>query len=210
MISTTSDAGTPVRTRPGATEAVRLITLKPPQEPAAPAGAKVPHGIWRDARCCGGNCLYLLMVAHSHPIDHAAVLDAVPTAENGSTVKDMVVASRALGFPVEARRIGFADLTADRLPVIAYMENWSGHANTLGHFLIVTSIDPASNNVNVFDGITALPTAMPTDAFARYYSGVSIVPAPPTTVELATAASAGAAIGVLIVFAWRRLARPWS
>lgn len=147
---------------------------------AAPAGraadspASETHSqqVWRAARCCGANSLYLFLNTHGRPTEYQAIEREVPVGPQGTSLPQLRDAAGHLGLSAAILRGAPADLARADLPVIAHLDS---PENGGGHFVLIVRC--GADEVEWIDGTTALARTVRADEFRRVWTGYYLAPA---------------------------------
>lgn len=139
----------------------------------APGRAQDPSSLdlWRTARQCGVNALYLLARAHGHELDYATVVSATAVGPKGSSLAELRQAAERLGLDAFVGNGSPDDLAQADLPVVAHMDQVTGDVEGVGHYVLVTGFDAKAGSVTMFDGASALFSTIPASEFRRTWSG---------------------------------------
>lgn len=122
---------------------------------------------WRTARCCGLNCLYVMLGVHGHQVSYSKLEEILDIGPRGSNLLDLRKAATRFGIRTEVVRAAPRDLERIRLPAIAHLERTA--QGDEGHFVLV--VEYRSKAITILDGTTALRRELSMDEFRRMWSG---------------------------------------
>ena len=97
-------------------------------------------------RDCGITCLYNIIKYYNGSVSLEKLRDLTHTDKNGTSIYNMMEASKAIGLNAKAYRCSLNDLSNLDFPIIAYIK-----LNNYYHFVIIKDID--FDSINIFDPI---------------------------------------------------------
>lgn len=97
-------------------------------------------------RDCGITCLYNIIRYYNGSVSLEKLRDLTHTDENGTSIYNLMEASKTIGLNAKAYRCSLNDLANLDFPMIAYIK-----LNNFYHFIIIKDID--FDSINIFDPI---------------------------------------------------------
>lgn len=166
----------------GTAQAVLALALSipSPESSGPPAQAASGEAIWRAARNCGPNCLYLMLSSVGEEVSYEALTEAVVVGPKGTSLLEIRDAALSLGHDVEVYKGTPEDLAVIPLPVILHLDKETGDVQQMGHFVLLTEYDRETREATVFDGVTAAPMALSFESLRRMWSGYLLAPKAPS------------------------------
>ena len=95
-------------------------------------------------RDCGIACLYNIIRYYNGSVSLEKLRELTHTNENGTSIYNLMEASKAIGLNAKAYRCSLNDLANLDFPMIAYIK-----LNNYYHFVIIKDIDFIMENANV-------------------------------------------------------------
>ena len=123
-------------------------------------------------RTCGPRCLYVWLRLEGKDIHYKDVLRVVPVTDQGSSLQQLVDASRNWGCALKAVKIPFNDLDRLALPAIAHV--WiDGRQASRGHYLVLLRIQ--ANAIEYIDPSKGTLTTTTPARFREVWSGYLLI-----------------------------------
>lgn len=97
-------------------------------------------------RDCGITCLYNIIRYYKGNVSIEKLRELTHTNENGTSIYNLIEASKSLGLQAKAYRCNLNDLSNMKFPIIAYLK-----LNNYYHFVIIKDIE--LDNISIFDPI---------------------------------------------------------
>jgi hypothetical protein len=151
--------------------------LAPPlARPVVAEGTQDNDLVWRTARACPINSLYIFLRLHDVDASYSQIAQELPLTKEGSSLINLRDYAARCGIAARVIRSSPELLSVQNLPVIAHLEE---STSTSGHYIIVTGA--TSNVVEYIDGTTATIDTMPMSSFAKFWTGYLLISNRPTS-----------------------------
>jgi hypothetical protein len=163
-------------------------------------GAGTKGAVWRSARNCGLNCLYILLGAHNIETDYNCLSEEVLVEDKGSSLTDLRLAAKRHGLAATLGKTGPEGLTGLPKPVVAHWDLANQPGDNPGHFVLV--LKTTAESVEFMDGTSGTIGALEWREFQRRWSGYVLYVSPSQPFAswgyLAGAVVAGVLAGALV------------
>jgi hypothetical protein len=145
-------------------------------------GGSVPRppdeGVWREARNCGLNCLYVLLHSAGVNPSYDELRAVTPVGSHGSSLSELCAAAGKMGFPAAAYKTDWEGLLTMPLPVVVHLDHYSGNTERAGHFMILTRVIEDGSKVELFDAGIALRQVLDAARVRKLWSGYVLLLTP--------------------------------
>jgi hypothetical protein len=142
----------------------------PSTQQAGAAAASPEATVWRTAKKCGVNSLYVLLRMNHKPARYQEVEAALPVTPEGTNIADVRRCAASFGLSTKVIKASPEALGDCPLPAIGHIEEERG---STGHFVVITAVGP--QGVELIDGTTALLSDLSLSDFRKRWSGYLLV-----------------------------------
>jgi ABC-type bacteriocin/lantibiotic exporter with double-glycine peptidase domain len=141
------------------------------QSPSDKSASDATHAVWRTARACAPNSLFVFLRLCGQSVSYSDVTESLPIDQSGASLADLRAHAARFRVTAIVVRASPTTLSEQSFPAIAHWEetNTSG-----GHFVVVTAV--ANDAVEYIDGTTAQISQVPMGQFAKLWTGYLLVP----------------------------------
>ena len=138
------------------------------EDEAALAANSADNVVWRSARVCGCNCLYIMLREKGIEPDYLKLRQEL-LRESFTSLTQLQEAGEKRGLACRMGKTNPQGLRSLPKPLIAHLDRLSGRGQARGHYVLVLAAH--EENLTVMDGTSGIIETTPWRTFQRRWSG---------------------------------------